>query len=116
MAAAAGALFGLAAYRGNYNERFIWAEGLGHRGGGQRRGLQMGGGEELTPLANTRTEFKRTQPAAKNDPTNRQVFRLMLFFPLYFHFRATKCRIKWIFIEIKFLDAGRRAGGGKASG
>lgn len=79
-------------------------------------GSKWGVGEKLTPLANTRTEFKRTQPAAKNDPTNRQVFRLMLFFPLYFHFRATKCRIKWIFIEIKLLDAGRRAGGGKASG
>jgi len=81
VAAAAGALFGLAAYRGNYNERFIWAEGLA-------TGAVAKGGPE--PLANTRTEFKRTQPAAKNDPTNRQVFRLPLIFFALFSFSGHK--------------------------
>lgn len=38
---------------------------------------------------------------SQNDPTNRQVFPLAAVF---FFFWATKCRIKWIFIEIKFPE------------
>lgn len=76
-------------------------------------GSKWGVGEKLTPLANTRTEFKRTQPAAKNDPTNRQVFRLMLFFPFIFIFGPQNVELNGFLLKSSCWMLGEGQGAGK---